>query len=662
MSSLSIFQLLNNDAQTPKSSNIGKDGVKKPENSFKVIHRNVNEANEKEESLSSSVDTSPSIEMEEKNHLNRYEAQYGVFSNQSAYEALPVQGYSGPIQINPYGYISDPSFVYNSQRENYFMYLMPLQSSQYPQYFERKNNQFSEHISNFHKFSNVNYQNELSSINKSKKSLQIPKREFVIPQFSVKQEKEKISKRPPNLPNPKIFRIECPIAETIRDRNGNTISMRCTCGQNVDEGARIQCDCCLNWVHNSCVNVPGEYDDIPFFCPICLRKKVSCKCGNNLDYSSPLVQCTMCHMWVHKKCENLEFGIAPNNFVCSNCGGGVYQFPKVDIFASRVMVRNEDAFDRYEIISSIPDGHLRKMIIEDLNEAGQSLETIVLKYISVFANTFFSRSSGFWKTFTQSFESIFGINESDFLSMIDDIFNKALYTEPTSRKIKDCVSIISDSIIDFVNNMDIESVNRISNAPQIYINEQGRVITPCLIKNNSFICDIPGYVMHSDEVDVNNGIPRNIVSIHETDIVVDADIAKNSFFSCFRRSFHYNCIAKLYKHKGQIRIGLFATRTMGPVYEKSVREVSILEQNELLLPFEPSFPYKITEVEWKDINIKRKRRSNKTESIDDHVEPEYKLSLLSSFENDEVPPLPFDLYNSKLKSGLVRLRKGPKRA
>ena len=141
------------------------------------------------------------------------------------------------------------------------------------------------------------------------------------------------------------------------------------------------------------------------------------------------------------------------------------------------------------------------------------------------------------------------------------------------------------------------------------INCHGGVFTPVSLDDGAFITEIPGFLIHTDEIKADSGIPYSSILLTDDTLIIDTSGTPFQQLSThFRRSFHFNCIAKLIRIKGDLRVALFATRLQGPLSEeKTKRGDAILANGELILPFDGYIPFPTEKIEWKD---RRRRKFN----------------------------------------------------
>lgn len=395
------------------------------------------------------------------------------------------------------------------------------------------------------------------------------------------------------------------------DKETGEYGVRCVCGEGHIDSLLVQCEMCEFWLHGLCVNVARETKGESYFCPFCLKRKIRCKCKEPMKYSMPIIQCTKCKHWVHKQCENLDFGINPENFVCSFCGGGTYELKKVDftdddddVADEEIIIDNEK---RLAVANSIPEGNFKKMIIEDLNYSQINFRQFVAKYFHLFAPYLFDRAHEFWRVFNETLCTILNCKRSTLLNALDALAIHLLYKPyVASRQGRNSSRLTksfshSESITEFLEkNESWPRLEKQQTPVKIYCKD-GRIHSPIELDDGAFITELPGFLMHTDEVKAENGIPLSCLIVTDSDVIIDTEGTTFTFAPLIRRSFHFNCIVKLIRIKGEPRIGLFATRMKGALSEeKSRRGPAIQADGELFLPFDGEIPYPVKKIEWKD--------------------------------------------------------------
>ncbi|OHT04412.1 hypothetical protein TRFO_06293 [Tritrichomonas foetus] len=475
----------------------------------------------------------------------------------------------------------------------------------------------------------------------------------------------------PQTPN---LDFQVPEPEYFEDDESGMYGLRCICGQNHHYGLLIQCDKCQFWLHAICVCVARESRDDPFFCPFCKHRPIRCKCGNNKKYEIPIVQCAQCRFWVHKQCENLRFGKIPTTFICSQCGGYEFTLPLVrPVFQTQNKVSFVDC-DRYEVIQSIPEGHFRNFVIADLNRTEIHLHETVGRYFHAFAVPIFQKTHEFWKIFIDTLSVLLNCEKADILTTLDSYACTFLYSNISNNSHNNTLNnnlktnkvcgkpvkfSMSESIVQFVEQMQLPSLNENEKPKKLYKIPTGHICIAEACEEDSFICELPGFLLHTDELNADDGISLNCIRLYNSDLVIDMDGSSFQYAPFIQRSFHFNCFAKLYKSENGPRVGLFATRMKGPLQDLR-RGTPVTSDCQLFLPLDGEIPYNIPKVEWKLPKAKvktthkgntrsksfflRTENGNNTKS---NQESNVNLSLLSAFCEDVVPPIPITLINER---------------
>lgn len=486
-----------------------------------------------------------------------------------------------------------------------------------------------------------------------------------------------ITRPPPPPPPPLVIRStntkqrrsadEMTIPEPLffRDTRKGEYGLRCVCGESFINVGMVQCDKCDFWLHNMCVNIARTGRHEQYFCPFCERKKIRCSCGKNMKYDEPLIQCSLCRNWVHKECENLDFGPNPSNFVCKRCHGpSEYPLPHVTFDVTDQSVPDSNVIlecDKEEILGMLPEGPLKAMVITDLEQPMIPFRATVEKYFHAFAPLLFDRHHEFWKVFCDVLSRILNCDKSVLLNAIDLLAQKLLYTKTTPFRGVDRVNGLenSEAIEEFLGKMQIPRIDGKPNPVRLVKTPEGRVITPVPIDDGRFICEVPGFLIHTDEVKADNGIPLNCMLITDNELVIDTEGGTFDLASSIRRSFHFNTIVKIVRIDGDLKVGLFAVRTKGPLLdEKARRGTAIPASGEIVLPLDGDIPYPTAKCEWKDRRqrprsapvekkakapaaTERPKRRQEAERV--NIRPGYThpgLTLLSLFVEAAVPPLP----------------------
>lgn len=462
----------------------------------------------------------------------------------------------------------------------------------------------------------------------------------------------------------------------------------------------IQCDICHFWLHGLCVNVARIEKDDSYVCPFCQNKQIFCtKCGENMNYSDPLIRCTKCGYWVHKECEGLIFGINPSDFVCRNCGGlgeeAVYEIPNVHFLnmpqhqkkikpndiSSLLNNNNNDAdndkndddqkdesdidLDTFfemeipdktvftlpegnkddksptDILEAIPDGLFKKMIMYDLNKSELEYRPTIEKYFHTFAPLLFDYSHEFWRVFKDTLSSILQCDQQVILNSIDSLANHLIYM-PTrhlsiyntfddqqiddnkifyqSPKTAKKLFTNSESITKYLDNINMTRLEKQPTPTPFYCDKNdGRVYSTSSLDENAFIADITGFLMHTDEVRVEEeGIPKTCFLVTDMDLIIDTKGTDFEFFAPrIRRSFHFNTVVKLVRIQGEIRLCLFAMKmkTLLSSEEKMKKGPAIQAGGEIILPLDGTIPYPVNKVQWKDKKKHQKPASNDNDKL-----------------------------------------------
>ena len=508
-----------------------------------------------------------------------------------------------------------------------------------------------------------------------------------------------------------------------------TYGIRCVCGKGKEECLKVYCELCGFYLHAHCVNVARVSEYSSYYCPFCRGQKIRCKCGENSNYSIPIIQCSVCKLWVHKECEDIDYGLIPQHYICSFCfqeqqkqkqkdeeeslkpqtkqtkekeTKKFYPIPYYFLKSSDLNMRegidiNDSRLDdRMEVLSKMPDGLFKTMLLEDFKHSSLSFCAMISKYFQTFVTYFFERSHEFWKTFVETFSNLFDVEKSFVLRAVDFLAYKLLYDTTSSAtvqimstassKMNSIESLTAIHGYHYVENLEnSESIEqylstlscpKLSEMPKSVILthlRDGRIITSQPIDDGQFIIELPGFLMHSDEIDCDKGIPPFCLTVTNKDLVIDISVSRMAYLCNIKRSFHFNCIVKLIRVGGELRCALYGTKPTGPLYDdKGKRGPAILPDHELFLPLDGFLPFPVQKHDWKEKKTKSKTvsaqisqrmsRSHSSEQISRErnilqkpkkedkkpfqpKESPVKLSLLSGFTYDIIPPLPFILVN-----------------
>jgi hypothetical protein len=466
-----------------------------------------------------------------------------------------------------------------------------------------------------------------------------------LPPISTIEHRPKHLARAPGVPRPekRIPRIcgpqlRAPPATMVSDPENGDYGIRCVCEDGENSGFMIQCEVCEFWLHGICVNVARLSRNESYSCPFCLGQGIRCRCGETMKYDQPLVQCTKCKMWSHKTCEDLDYGRIPSYFVCSSCGGGGGREMPEAVFERSARDRTiEIDLDRCDFLTQIPDGCLKQDFLKDLDCSELSFQETMFKYYSKYGALLFDDSHEFWRIFVESLAMILDSEKFDILNAIDQLTSRLLYSQKL-RDFPDAVIGYSESLTELMNSSTFPRIDRVPPSIAIFIGGDRRVRTPTALDDGQFICELPGFIMHTDEVHADDGLDLSVLSITDSEIVCDLAGTMFKFARLLRRSFHFNTIVKLVRIRGEPRACLFATRPKGPLSnDKGRRGPAILENGEIVLPFDAGLPFDVPRIGWKDKRQKPKAHGEQSRSAG------VELSLLSAFVSDIVPPLPIVL-------------------
>lgn len=326
--------------------------------------------------------------------------------------------------------------------------------------------------------------------------------------------------------------LQPPPVKFTLDPNGRSIGIRCPCKDGTNKGFLLRCTRCGYFVHGKCVGLAHSNPNNKYICPYCDDKTLKCNCNMNEKFDEPLIKCTKCHNWVHKSCAGFTFGHNPAGFLCYACGNPTYHLPTPK-FASNSQCLNKsiilDHQKREEIINGLPPGDFKEALIEDLNDTQFSFRDFMIRYINEFAPCLFEYSREFWKTFTSTLSVILNCEKIDILNAIDELIFDIMYSTKISI-IPDSISSqnsdlhdlqIADSIQSNVESENLTKFDHIPKPISLYLNDNNCVCTSQSLENNSFICELFGYLCHEDEINASEGIPQNCIIIPNTKVVVE---------------------------------------------------------------------------------------------------------------------------------------------
>ena len=457
----------------------------------------------------------------------------------------------------------------------------------------------------------------------------------------------------------------------IDEETGDKYGIRCTCGDNNKNNELVQCEKCQFWLHMMCVNIPRASSSEHFYCPFCLDRKLRCRCKKNKTYSQPILQCSHCKMWVHKSCEGLGFGIIPQPFLCSNCHRQPFDLPIVNFNPQERELRDFSVYiepNRYEVVNNIPDGIFKTTVEQDLGNSELRFFDTIAKYFNKFCPHFFShQSQEFWRIFVQTFSQIFGCETTTICNAIDTLAYRLLYA-PSFMPYPDPVDQFgySESISNFVQTSPVKEFESMPPQIPITLDRNGHVITPVPLPDGEYICDLPGFLMHTDEVYADYGIPACCLAVDDTDLIIDMSGTPFTIAPNFRRSFHPNASVRLISVAGRPRVALFAVKPHGPLYDEKVKlsgNIAIQQNSEIILPFDGDLPFPIDKKPWKEKKQrarvvqrvkeekpkpkKKQPNSRKASSNAASIPPVPELTLLSPFLSDDIPPPHFNIISNE---------------
>jgi hypothetical protein len=376
-------------------------------------------------------------------------------------------------------------------------------------------------------------------------------------------------------------------------------------------------------------------------------------------------------------CENLQFGRVPSNFHCRRCGGQEFPVPPIALpengqFPSKIVSVDSE---KRALLQAIPEGPLRNALAADLQHQEMDIQNMIGEYFRMLIHLFFDTplDTAFWRCFVDTMTTLFEVDKHDVLTLLDGFAIGFLYSTatPLYQTVPTAFGL-SESIAQFVESQNPPRMEKVPVEVQLVIEDDGFVHTAVPLDDGQFICDLPGFLMHSDEMDASNGIPLSCFALTDTDCVVDFEGSSFSLAHQFARSFHFNTFVRMYRVVEEVRVGLFATRLHGPLAdEKGRRGTAIPAGSVLFLPFDGELPYPVSRVDWRERKTKSKPQGQQAHVKETKLGPAPKkkpkpidcpvvLSLLSAFCEDIVPPLPFILLTEKEVQERVK-RENPSR-
>lgn len=468
----------------------------------------------------------------------------------------------------------------------------------------------------------------------------------------------------PNPPKSHNHDMQPPEPTYYTDEDSSQYGVRCTCGDNHNRGFLVQCDKCQFWLHGVCVNCPRASSREQFYCPFCMEKRLRCRCKKNKSYNMPIVQCSHCKLYVHKQCEGLGFGIIPKPFVCCQCHKSPFELPFVKFDPNFKEIKDFTVYvdpSRYEVIINVPEGAFKNSLEQDLTKSEVSFFDIISKYFNKFvAHLLGNQPQEIWRVFTSTFAQIFNVGQDVICSALDHLIYQLLYAKeyvPYTDVVPDFA--YSEVISEYVEGFQGKSYDKPPLNTSLSVNSNMKVISPVAFNDGDYICDLPGFLMHTDEVFSDNGIPPTCLAVDGTDLVIDMSGSKFNLATHFRRSMHPNAAVRLIQVSGKPRVALFATKVTGPCADDK-SSTPIQAGGEIILPFDGDLPFHVDRKPWKD---KKQRQRPQSKSKEEKANQKKKksqaqqpkkatesfppLTLLSCFLEDIIPPIPVQLVSDE---------------
>ncbi|EAY15650.1 PHD-finger family protein [Trichomonas vaginalis G3] len=463
------------------------------------------------------------------------------------------------------------------------------------------------------------------------------------------------------------------------DEDSGQYGVRCTCGDNHNRGLLVQCEKCQFWLHGICVNCPRASSTEQFLCPFCQAKRLRCRCKKNKSYNIPIVQCSHCKLYLHKQCEGLGFGIIPKPFVCCQCHKTPFELPYVKFDPIFKEIRDFTVYvdpARYEVTINIPDGNFKTSLEQDLTKSEISFIDTMTKYFNKFCVHLLGNSNQeIWNVFTSTFSTVFNCSKELICAAIDHLTYQLLYAHEYTPYM-DIVPDFgySEAIAEYVETFQGQSFDKLPTQTQLTLNSNLKVISPVSFNDGDFICDLPGFLMHTDEVFSDNGIPPTCLAVDNTVLVIDMSGSKFNLATNFRRSMHSNTAVRLIIVDGKPRVALFATKLTGPLADDKNGQC-IKAGEEVILPFDGELPYHVETKPWKgkkqrsrqpvkqkEEKKQQKKKVQQQQKKKPPTEPFPPLTLLSSFLEDIIPPIPVQIISDEEMADRMRtLEKGKER-
>lgn len=452
---------------------------------------------------------------------------------------------------------------------------------------------------------------------------QTPPMPIILPMPTIVQPEVQVpSTNPPVVVKPVSSTMPAPVV--VMGPNKQQISMRCVCGETETNCLLVPCVKCGHHLHGKCVCVPRVKK---YVCPFCAGKKLRCNCDQNMVYDVPIIQCSVCKFWVHKQCAGFLPGIIPDNFVCWGCStGATYTLPKCRFSSDSQCkdFRTDIKCDRTAILSKLPDGEFRDQVAKSLDMSELDFRETMCTYVDIFLPCLFDFTKEFWKIFVGTLAELLSCDKKDILDAIDELVVNIFY-KPRSSKNKECVGglVVSDSIAADISSEKLPMLESLPESVPISLTDDFRVVVGREIESDNFICELPGLLCHEEDIQSSNGIPRAVIGIPETRIVLDVSRSSNPILKHIRRSFHFNCDVKLVRVGGVLKACLYGSKLRGILSsEKGPKKASIPENGEILLPLDVSLPFPIDKPFWKAKKVRpvAKTRASKPAPEKPHAE------------------------------------------
>jgi hypothetical protein len=298
--------------------------------------------------------------------------------------------------------------------------------------------------------------------------------------------------------------------------------------------------------------------------------------------------------------------------------------------------------------------------LNEIDRGEVSMQKLIGDQFKMFCHFFFEPPYDGWKCFVDTMVALFDVEKQVILSVIDGYAFGFLYsTVQPNYQTEATVFGMSESIKQYAESANAPRMEKAPTDVPLTVGSDGFVHTEVQLDDGQFICDLPGFLMHCDEMNATNGIPLSCFALTDTDCVIDFEGSSFNLAHLFARSFHFNTFVRLYRIVEETRVGLFATKMQGPLAdEKGKRGVAIPPDGVLFLPFDGELPFPVTKLDWKDrkgkpksttqgIRMKEAKPQGQQKKKPKPIECPVTLTLLSAFCEDIVPPMPFTLLTEK---------------